>query len=128
MRCLVRIPPELGNLDNLADLNLMDNQLSGPIPPELGNLESLEYMYLRDNALSGPIPPALGSLNSLRILSLGHNRKLAGPLPPALIQTKLRSLEMASTDLCIPSTPAFHEWLSGISTKSGAVLLRFATS
>ncbi|MYC92802.1 MAG: hypothetical protein F4X15_15175, partial [Gemmatimonadetes bacterium] len=31
-----QIPPELGNLDNLQELNLSWNNLTGPIPPELG--------------------------------------------------------------------------------------------
>ena len=32
----------MGNLANLEELWLYDNQLSGPIPPELGNLANLE--------------------------------------------------------------------------------------
>ena len=38
------IPPELGNLTNLKDLNLSGNQLSGSIPPELGNLANLTWL------------------------------------------------------------------------------------
>ena len=116
-----QIPPALGSLENLQGLYLDNNELSGSIPPELGNLANLRRLHLSRNRLSGQIPPALGNLKSLRILSLSHNRELTGPLPPALIQTKPESLEMESTDLCIPSTPAFQKWLSGISTKRGAV-------
>ena len=35
------IPPEIGNLTNLAYLNLRNNQLTGEIPPEIGNLTNL---------------------------------------------------------------------------------------
>ena len=46
----------MGNLPNLADLDLSDNQLSGTIPAELGSLANLEFLHLRDNQLSGMIP------------------------------------------------------------------------
>ena len=36
------VPPELGQLDALVDLNLTDNRLTGTIPLELSNLTQLE--------------------------------------------------------------------------------------
>ena len=59
------IPPELGNLANLQNLDLGSNQLSGAIPPELGNLANLQSLNLNDNQLSGAIPPELGNLTNL---------------------------------------------------------------
>ncbi|CAN0420788.1 unnamed protein product, partial [Ectocarpus fasciculatus] len=43
------IPPELGKLGALQQLQLWSNQLRGPIPPELGNLSALQKLDL-----SGP--------------------------------------------------------------------------
>ena len=56
------MPPELGNLANLAYLDLEGNQLSGSIPPELGNLANLAYLDLEGNQLGGSIPPELADL------------------------------------------------------------------
>ena len=48
------IPPELGNLANLKQLNLGGNWgVRGKIPPELGNLAKLETLNLSNNQLSG---------------------------------------------------------------------------
>ena len=80
------IPTRLGNLVNLLDLYLNDNQLSGSIPPELGNLPELGWLLLNNNQLSGSIPPELGNLDKLKIgghLDLSHNQ-LSGSIPPEL--------------------------------------------
>ena len=53
------IPPELGNLVNLRDLYLHNNQLTGAIPPELGDLAALVELRLHGNRLTGCIPEPL---------------------------------------------------------------------
>ncbi len=77
------IPPELANLAGLEALNLRINRLSGPIPEELGNLANLETLNLRENQLSGPIPPELGNLTNLEELWL-YDNELSGPIPADL--------------------------------------------
>ena len=59
------IPPELGNLHNLIDLEIDYNQLTGSIPPELGKLANLGWLYLNSNRLTGSIPLELMDLKSL---------------------------------------------------------------
>ena len=46
----------MGNLTNLTELYLSENQLSGEIPPELGNLANLIGLGLLGNQLGGCVP------------------------------------------------------------------------
>ena len=77
------IPPELGNLVNLQDLNLSGNQLTGEIPPELGNLVNLGGFNLYNNQLTGTIPQELGNLVNLGGFNL-YNNQLTGTIPQEL--------------------------------------------
>ena len=96
------IPPELGSLATLTELNLLGNQLTGPIPAELGNLANLTWLYLGRNQLTGPIPPELGNLTNLKRVSLGPNA-LSGPIPPELGNlANLTYLSLVENDLSGP--------------------------
>ncbi|KDO38768.1 hypothetical protein CISIN_1g0355122mg, partial [Citrus sinensis] len=96
-----KIPPEIGNLRNLEELNLGDNKLVGTIPTaifnvsklkalklysnsllgslssipdfRLPNLEVLLLWDLENNSFSGFIPNTLGNLRNLERLNLGDN-------------------------------------------------------
>ncbi|MCY3555615.1 MAG: Ig-like domain-containing protein [Gemmatimonadetes bacterium] len=114
------IPPELGQLAYLEELYLGTNQLTGGIPPELGQLENLEILDLWQNQLSGNVPPELGQLANLEVLDLSRNADLSGPLPEEMLNlTKLDALSIGSTQLCVPKTDRFDEWLAGIRVKLG---------
>jgi len=77
------LPPELGDLQYLQQLDLGYNNLSGSIPPELGRITNLKFLVLYFNALSGGIPTELGNLVNLEYLKLGNNSLSASD--PALI-------------------------------------------
>ena len=53
------IPPELGQLANLTNLQLDGNQLTGEIPPELARLTNLTSLQLNGNQLTGKLPRGL---------------------------------------------------------------------
>ena len=80
-----QIPPSLGILTNLWELDLSENRLSGTIPDALGNLASLEVLDLSDNRFSGEIPSSLGKLENLYALDLRNNR-LEGQIPDKLAE------------------------------------------
>jgi Leucine-rich repeat (LRR) protein len=46
---LKSLPAEVGNLANLQNLELYNNQLSGPIPAFLSKLDNLYYLTLNGN-------------------------------------------------------------------------------
>ncbi len=77
------LPPELGNLSELTSMDFWDNRLSGSIPAELGNLGKLIYLFLGGNQLSGAIPAELGNLGKLMFLFLMENQ-LSGAIPAEL--------------------------------------------
>ena len=65
---------------NLETLNLRINQLAGVvIPVELGQLANLKELYLNDNQLTCVIAVELGQLVNLELLNLMDNQ-LAGAL------------------------------------------------
>ena len=93
------IPPEIGDLTELAELSLSENKLSGPIPIELGSLERLRILFLFNNRLNGNVPKELGNLSNLRNLRLDFNR-LTGELPPKLGNlVKLENFEILENNL-----------------------------
>ncbi len=97
-----RIPPELGSLDGLVEVNLSHNRLTGPIPPELGRLVGLRNLSLDYNVLTGAIPAELGQLSQLESLWLRKNR-LTGPVSPAVLATPEHDLDYL--EFCTPPSP-----------------------
>lgn len=106
------IPPELGNLPLLSTLDLSYNRLSGSIPPELFNTDPL-YLHLNNNQLTGAIPLELGNLSSLNYLYLNDNQ-LNGPLPFNFTSLWLDAFYFGNTQVCVPNTAAFQNWLASI--------------
>ncbi|MBA0750727.1 hypothetical protein Gogos_002117 [Gossypium gossypioides] len=75
-----KIPPELGTLPKLQTLDLSNNRFSNEIPGSFGQLNSLQYLRLNNNSLSGPFPASLAKIPQLAFLDFSYNN-LSGPVP-----------------------------------------------
>ncbi len=107
------IPPELGSLSKLTLLHLYSNQLSGSIPVELSNFPNLEQLVLSWNRLDGTVPLELSKLSELEMLVLSGNR-LSGTIPSELGNlTKLKGLALHVNRL-IGKIPVELNELSGL--------------
>lgn len=107
------IPSTLGKLVKLRIMNLESVPFSGSIPPELGALAELDFLNLYRNRLSGRVPAELAGLRSLRTLYLDEN-ELTGSIPATFVQLeKLETFNWQDNDgLCAPGTTAFETWRS----------------
>ena len=79
---ITRLPPEIGQLQQLRELYLNGNQLTA-LPAAIGQLQQLRELWLGDNQLT-TLPAAIGQLQQLQILSLGDNQLTT--LPAELFQ------------------------------------------
>ncbi|CAL5354777.1 unnamed protein product [Camellia sinensis] len=68
-----KIPPCLGQLDQLSVLDLTNNSLYGEIPSSLGSLQFLNSLHLRNNKFYGKLPWSLHNLTDLFTIDLGEN-------------------------------------------------------
>ncbi|KAF2292822.1 hypothetical protein GH714_029197 [Hevea brasiliensis] len=67
------IPSEINNMEELTELWLDGNSLTGPLP-DISHLVKLKIVYIQNNSFSGKIPQAL--LTGKVIFSLVHLRNL----------------------------------------------------
>lgn len=93
---LTRLPPEIGQLTNLIDLDLSRNQLTAP-PSEIGKLINLTTLNLSSNNLT-MLPPHIGYLTHLTSLDLNANELISLPSEIGTL-TKLRKLDLTSNQL-----------------------------
>jgi internalin A len=98
-RGIDRLPPEIGQLKNLTELHLYNNNLS-ELPPEIGELTNLTILGVGHNKLIN-LPSEIGNLKNLRELYL-ENNELAS-LPNELSNlTDLDFLDVTSNPLPLP--------------------------
>ncbi len=116
------IPAELGQLTNLESLDLSGNELTGSIPSELGQLANLRVLALSDNDLTGDIPEAIGGLPRLTELRLNGNEDLSGTLPESLADLPIGTLWMQGTQICLLPSYEALAWLYDITDRQGAVI------
>ena len=101
----VGVPGSLANLgalaalDDMEDLVLMMNQLTGTIPDIWTQFPRLHYLGLDQNHLTGSIPPSVGAMRQLKELIVWGNQ-LTGTLPSTLAQcTDLETISASANAL-----------------------------
>lgn len=74
---LEEVPPEIGQLEWLDNIDLNDNQIE-QLPREIGKLVKLDALYAYNNRLRS-LPPEIGNLVNLRYLKLDNNQLTSLP-------------------------------------------------
>ncbi|PSS03000.1 LRR receptor-like serine/threonine-protein kinase precursor [Actinidia chinensis var. chinensis] len=88
------LPPNLGNLSFLVQLNMYNNSFYGHLPKDLAKLRRLKFFNVRLNNLGGQMPLWFGWLRNLQFLLLGNN-SFTGKIPLEIGNLRdLRRLDM----------------------------------
>ena len=93
---LTSLPPEIGLLTNLLDLEIFGNSLT-TLPPEIKNLSNLERLHVIGSDLTS-LPPEVGELRNLISLQLMANQ--LSELPAEIEQLeKLRWVDLSDNPI-----------------------------
>ncbi|XP_042480803.1 leucine-rich repeat receptor-like serine/threonine/tyrosine-protein kinase SOBIR1 [Macadamia integrifolia] len=68
------LSPVIGQLSELKELSLSNNNLVDHIPPQIVECKKLEVLNLQNNRFSGEVPSEVSSLVRIRSLDLSSNR------------------------------------------------------
>ena len=114
------IPTEISGLKRLVILDFGVNEIRGTIPKWLGDLGQLHELHLDNNRFEGEVPEQLGNLAGLGSLTLQGSQGLLGRLPETL--TKIENfwrLRFNGTGLCAPIDEDFQAWILRIPDREG---------
>ncbi|XP_051124221.1 receptor kinase-like protein Xa21 [Andrographis paniculata] len=90
------LPKEIGNLSNLIQLELKDNDLHGSVPETFRGMSSLQGLFLGGNNIEGPFPQSVCDLHALSELNLSHN-EFSGAIPGCIGNvTSLQRIDLGS--------------------------------
>lgn len=93
---LNKLPSYVLELNNLEELNLSNNQLTGALPAEIRKLKNLKILNLSNNLMTG-IPAEVGQLSKLEILNLSNNQFTGLPYELGNLKN-LKTLNLSGND------------------------------
>lgn len=83
----------------LVQLDLSNNEFSGPLPTSISNFSSVQFVFLGGNQFFGQIPSSIGQLQQVMKLDLSKN-SLTGTIPPEIGNcTHLTYLDLSQNNL-----------------------------
>ncbi|CAL2237833.1 unnamed protein product [Prunus armeniaca] len=93
------IPPPLGNLSFLVELDLRNNSFHGTLPRELSYLHRLKFINFGYNNFMGSIPSWFGSFPKLQNFSL-YGNQFSGSIPTTIFNlSTLQLLDLGANKL-----------------------------
>ncbi|XP_050148376.1 probable LRR receptor-like serine/threonine-protein kinase At3g47570 isoform X1 [Malus sylvestris] len=93
------IPPHLGNLSFLVQLEFRNNSFHGTLPPELSRLRRLKLIRFSFNDFIGTIPSWFGLLSELQTFDL-YGNQFSGFIPNAIFNlSALQVLDLRNNQL-----------------------------
>ena len=78
----------------------------------------MTLLDLSGNEVRGRLPGVVGALGRLSVLRVGDN-PLSGPLPQSLDALALEEFRYGGTEVCVPRSRHFRQWLDAISIREG---------
>jgi len=109
---LEKIPEYVFSANNLHELDISRNRLTGAIQAEIGHLKNLRVLKAGDNQMTG-VPAEIGRLEKLEVLDLSNNR-LTG-LPHELGNLKnLKTLDISGNDYSEADLNIIEQNLTGV--------------
>lgn len=103
--CLLQVPPQIGDLPSLTELDLESNRLS-TLPSECTKLTKLAKLYLSRNQFTS-LPSFFGTLKTLEELFLNNNR--ITDLTEVVKLVNLRVLNLSSNSLQVRAARVLAE-------------------
>jgi len=94
---LAKMPSDILRMENLQQLDLSNNNLTGALPAEIRQLQNLQVLDISNNTMTG-LPAELGQLSQLRILNASNNRLTGIPHELGNLQ-KLEVLDLSGNDI-----------------------------
>nr|XP_028965138.1 LRR receptor-like serine/threonine-protein kinase EFR [Malus domestica] len=95
------IPPHLGNLSFLVQLEFRNNSFGGTLPSELSHLRRLKLISFSFNNFAGIIPSWFGSLSELQTFDL-YGNQFSGSIPNDIFNlSALQVLDLRNNQLSV---------------------------
>ncbi len=94
---LKKVPDYVFELENLKELDISNNQITGNLPAEIGNLKNLQILKANNNLMTG-MPAEIGQLPNLQVCNISQNFLASVPKEIGRAQS-LQTLDLSNNEL-----------------------------